>query len=202
MNKINRRFSSKFRSHWIKVKFYREKPDLKDAQRIENIRFCEATKKALIQPILLDKESISCMHAQYVFGWRPPFKNELLDSCRNKRKIQRNVLESMLSQTPRFEEPFKYIGLNVEGEPDLVMSYMSPQEVMNLINIHHNYHGKNLDVSLCGMMSICGGIAVRTFRDENISFSFGCDDSRKYADIGRDRLAVGVPNKLFKVFVD
>ena len=52
------------------------------------------------------------------------------------------------------------------------------------------------------MVSICGGIAVRTYLENEISFSFGCDDSRKYADIRRENLAVGIPNRLFKIFVD
>ena len=199
---MNRRFSEKFRSQWIKVKFYKEKPDLKEGKRLKGIRFCEATKEAIVHPILLDKESISCPGAQSAFGWRPKYKNGLLDSCYDKRKTQKNILKSMFSQIPHFKKPFRYIGLNTEGTPDIVMSYMPPGEVMNLIKMYHNRQGGNLDVSLCTMMSICGGIAVRTYLEERISLSFGCDDSRKYADMRRENLAIGVPRRLFNIFVD
>ena len=82
------------------------------------------------------------------------------------------------------------------------MSYVPPQEVMSLIKIYHNKVGDNLDVSLCTMMAVCGGVAVRSYLDEKISLSFGCDDSRKFADMRRENLAVGIPKKLFQIFFD
>ena len=199
---VARKFSNKFRSQWIKVKFYKEKPNLKEIERLKGVRFCEATKEAITHPILLDKESISCPGAQYAFGWRSSYKDELLEGCYDKRKTQRKILKSMLSQVPYFEKPPKYIGLNTEGEPDLVMSYMPPGEIMNLLKIYHSHQGKSLDVSLCTMMSICGCIAVRTYLEEKITLSFGCDDSREFADMRRDNLAIGIPKRLFKNFVD
>ena len=208
---MNRRFSEKFRSQWIKVKFYKEKPDFlrevdwplreRRVERLKDVRFCEATKEAIIKPIVLDKESISCPGARYCFGWDADYKKALLDSCQEKRQAQNGIVESMLSKIPRFGEPFNYIGLNTDGEPDLVMSYMPPEEIMRLIKIYHNYKGKNLKINLFSMMSICSGIAVRTYLEGKISFSFGCDDSRKYADIRRENLAVGIPHRLFKIFI-
>ena len=196
------KFSEKFRSQWIKVKFYKQKPHLKKAKRLTNVRFCEATKEAIIQPVILDKESISCPGAQYAFGWRSDYKNELLNSCQEKRKTQEGIVKSMLSRIPSLEDSFNYIGLNTEGEPDLVMSYMVPEEIMNLIKLYHNHQGDNLDVSLNTMMSICGGIAVRTYLEKNICLSFGCDDSRRYADMRRENLAIGIPDRLFNLFID
>lgn len=202
MEDINWRFSDKFRSHWIKIKFYKDKPKLNGIKPARNIRFCEATNKALFEPILINKKSMSCSGAQHAFGWRDGFKNELLKNCNSKRKTQNNISKSMLSRAPYFKEPIEYIGLNTEGIPDMVLSYMPPQEVMDLVKIYHNRRGKNLDVSLCPMMSICGGIAVRTYLNEDISISFGCNDSRQHADIRRENLAVGIPRKLFEIFVD
>ncbi|MDP8216836.1 MAG: DUF169 domain-containing protein [Candidatus Kaelpia imicola] len=108
----------------------------------------------------------------------------------------------MLSQAPYFKKPFKYIGLNAEDAPDIVISYMAPGKIMSLIRMYHNHQGENLDISLSSMMSICGSIAVRTYLEEKITLSFGCDDSRKYADMGREYLAIGIPRKLFDIFVD
>ena len=116
--------------------------------------------------------------------------------------MQKEVLKSMLSRVPYFKKPFRYIGLNTEDEPDLVMSYMPPEGIMNLLKIYRNHQDGNPDVSLSTMMAICGGIAVRTYLEEKISLSFGCDDSRKYANMRRENLAVGIPRKLFNIFVD
>lgn len=202
MDKVNWRFSDKFRSHWIKVKFYKEKPKDSNAKRLKNVRFCEATREAILDPIILDKESIACPGAQHAFGWKSLYKNGLLEGCCDKRDVQKNTLKSMLSHIPYFKKPFKYIGLNTKGIPDLVMAYIPPQEVMSLIKMYHNKEGSNLDVSLCAMMAVCGGVAVRTYLEEKISLSFGCDDSRKLADMRRENLAVGIPKKLFNVFVN
>ena len=203
MDNIRQKFSNKFRNHWIEVKFYKKEPKLKYARKLKDVKFCEATKEAILGPVLLDKESINCKGAQYVFGWQVERKdkNYLIDTCQVKRQAEKDILLSMLSHIPRFKEPFKYIGLNTEGKPDLIMSYLMPKDVMNLLKIYNNNRNKNLDVSLPSMMPICGGIAVETYRKKKMSLSFGCDDSRKYAHIGKARLAVGIPKNLFKVFV-
>jgi len=201
MDDIHQKFSEKFRSHWIKIAFYQEKPK-DDAKRLRNVRFCEATNEAILYPVLLEEKSISCPGARHAFGWAPGFKNELLHGCNDKRTVQKGTLKTMLSRVPHFKKPFKYIGLNTNGAPDLLLSYMSPQEVMDLIKIHNNKQGSELNISLCTMMAICAGIAVRTYLQEKVSLSFGCDDSRRFADMRRGNVAVGIPKRLFNVFVD
>ena len=200
MHDVHRRFSDKFRSNWIKVKFYKEKPDLDNFKELKDARFCEATKEAITGSVLLDRESISCPGAQYVFGWKSNFK--LMNSCFNKRETKMKNIKSMFSHVSCLNSSFNYIGLNTEGEPDLIISYMAPSDVMTLVKTYHNQEGKGLDISLNGMMAICGGIAVQSFLTKDITLSFGCDDSRKYADIKRENLVVGIPNRLFKSFVD
>jgi len=202
MNDIQQKLSEKFRSHWIKVKFYQEKPKDDDIIRLKGVRFCEATKEAILSPILLDKESISCPGAQHAFGWKSLSKSNLLQGCYGKRDAKKDILKSMLSRIPYFKKPFKYIGLNTEGIPDLILSYIPPREAMSLIKIYHNSKGGNLDVSLCTMMAVCGGVAVRTYLEEKISLSFGCDDSRRLADMRMENLAVGIPKKLFGLFLN
>ena len=110
------------------------------------------------------------------------------------------VLKSMFSKSSHLEKPFEFIGLNTEGEPDLVVSFMAPQEVHEMVKIYNYHYGDNLDVSLSSMMSVCSGIVAKTYREEQFSLSFGCDDARKFAEMGRDTLVVGVPKKLFGVF--
>ncbi len=67
---MHRKIAKRFSSQWIKVKFYEKEPPLNDVTRPKNVRFCEAINLSITQPVLLDKESISCESAQYVFGWK------------------------------------------------------------------------------------------------------------------------------------
>ncbi len=200
MDRINWKFSKKFGKHWIKVKFYKRKPVLKEGKRIEGVRFCEAVKKAITYPLLLDRDSIACEGAQYALGWKTGGKKEILESCNDKNLLQMEVLKSMFSKSSHLEKPFEFIGLNTEGEPDLVVSFMAPQEVHEMVKVYNYHYGDNLDVSLSSMMSVCSGIVAKTYREEQFSLSFGCDDARKFAEMGRDTLVVGVPKKLFGVF--
>ena len=202
MTNIHHRLSERFRSQWIKVKFYKDKPDSNGAKRLKNVRFCEATREAITHPIILDRDSISCIGAQHAFGWMSDNKNGLLDSCGDKQETKKSVLKSMFSEAPHFKRPFfKYIGLNTDAEPDLVMSYTAPSNAMNFIKVFNDKYGKSVKCSLCSMMSICGGIAAATYLNKNINISFGCNDSRKFADMKRDNLAIGIPRELFKDFL-
>jgi len=197
MEDINWRFTNKLRSHWIKVKFYHENPTLPGIKITKNIRFCEATKRALLEPVLLNRESLSCLGAQYAFGWKRNQNNDLWEHCNSKRITQSTPNKTRLLRNPCIKESVQYIGLNTEGIPDVLLSYLPPEEFMELLRIYHAQRGQNLEVCLSPMMSICGGIAVRAYLNNDISISFGCNDSRKYADIARTNLAVGIPKKLF-----
>jgi len=112
----------KFGNHWGKIKFYKDEPQLNKYEKLESIRFCEAISKAKIRPTLLDKESISCYGAQYAFGWQSRYQYENLDCEENKIKYQKFVPPVKVSETPRLNRPFNYIGLNLEGASDLIIS--------------------------------------------------------------------------------
>lgn len=60
MNTIHQRFSNRFRTQWAKIKFFSDKPDLNDVQRLKNGRFCEAITQAVAQPMIIDRNSIDC----------------------------------------------------------------------------------------------------------------------------------------------
>ncbi|MFW6139393.1 MAG: DUF169 domain-containing protein [Spirochaetota bacterium] len=202
MELINKRLSKKFGKHWIKVKFYEEGPSLENIQRPNHIRFCEATKKAILNPILLNKEHISCPGALYTMGWDSRFPHQLFNNWDSKNENQKNLLRSLVSQIPVLDSGVEYIGLNTEGESDMVMAYLSPDEAMELIKLLNFSFGINVKTSLFSVMSICGGIAVNTFQREKISLSFGCDNCRNYANMHRFEVAVGIPRSMYHLFVD
>jgi len=62
--------------------------------------------------------------------------------------------------------------------------------------------GRNLECSLCSMMPICGGVVAATYLNKNINISFGCNDSRRLAEMRRENLAIATPDRLFKIFAD
>ncbi len=195
MNTLNSNFRKAFGTHWIDIKFYKKDPEIKEAKYLHDVRFCEATKKAVTHPVILDKNSINCPGALFAFGWKSV--SSFYKHCLKKSKLTRNALRSIIPELIHLDGTFQFIGLNTEQDPDVIMSYVTPAQIMKLLYLYHNKEGKTLDISLCSMMSICSGIAVKSYVQNEITFSFGCSDSRTYAKIGKERLAVGIPKKHF-----
>ena len=136
-----------------------------------------------------------------MFKWDSNIK-KLMGTCEDSREIQRNVLTSLLKSVPKLKKPVKYIGLNTEGDPDMLISFLPPAEAMQVVQKYQNKKGKMLNTCITSMMSVCGGVAVNTYVNKKICVSFGCDDSRKYADIGRETLIVGIPKNMFNVILN
>ncbi|MCP4651875.1 MAG: DUF169 domain-containing protein [Candidatus Omnitrophica bacterium] len=201
MDRVNYRMSDKFSSHWIKVKFYEKEPQDKNVKKVKDIKFCQATKLAILHPVILDRESINCSGAECAFGWNDKY-DDFLSNCHEKNKVSPDILKSIMRQASYFKRPVKYIGLNTEGNPDLILSYVSPAKAMGIVKMYQANTGENMDVSLSSMMSVCGSVVAKTHLTKNITFSFGCEESRKSAELGRDVLAVGIPQRLFKIFDD
>lgn len=202
MTNIHYRLLDKFRNHWIAVKFCKKKPADSDYKTASSIRFCQAVTDAICSPLLLGPESISCLGANYAFNWNTNKISELIPDWQKRRNISKDTAESLLKSTPKLKEGIKYIGLNTKDKPDIIIAYMTPQDTMNLVSIYQNKTGRKLKVDLSGVISVCGNVAVKTYLTQKINISFGCEYSREYAQINKDRLIVGIPKKLFKIFID
>jgi len=201
MDKSTRQLEREFGGLWTKVRFYKEMPDNSDYKTMKGVRFCEAIVKARFSPVILKGPDISCAGAKYTFGWDHRVGKGIINACCEKRHISFNTAKSMLLATPQLEIPPAAIGLNTDGKPDLLISYPQPKQFMNLLKVFQQYKGGNLTVSLSSIMAVCGNVAVKTYLEGKISISFGCDDSREYGRISRDRLAVGIPYSELRIFV-
>ncbi|MBL7075506.1 DUF169 domain-containing protein [candidate division KSB1 bacterium] len=196
-----KKFARKFGGSWVRVKFYKEMPDIGSAAVPTDIRFCEALHKAKTSSVFLTQSSISCLGAKYAFGWDKYAQNRIIQECKEKRNLPEGVVKSMIESVPRLKERLVAIGLNTYELPDILISYLQPGQVMRLIKYHQTRLGKNIHADVSCLMSVCGNIAVRSYLSQQISISFGCDDSRLYGKIPRDRLVVGVPYVLMKTFL-
>ncbi len=197
---MNRKFSNKFHSHWVKVKFYNEIPDSNNYKKPTGIRFCQAVNQAILHPVILTKEGISCPGARYVFGLEDNTE-DIIKFWQGKRGVSKKIAQTILKKVAKLKEPFNCIGLNSDDEPDLLVSYLTPEDAMDVLAIYHNYNGEILNFDISSVMTICGNIAVKTFLDHKLNISFGCDEARNHGNIGRERLAIGIPRGLCDIFI-
>jgi len=196
-----KKFEEKLGGAWVKVKFYKEMPSTKNVRLLTNVRFCEALVRAKTTSVLVTPSSISCPGANFAFNWNEQGDQKIIAECKKKRKVSEDFLKSLISNVPKLDTYFSAIGLNTNDCPDVLISNMQPAQVMRLISLYQNQTGKDTYVDVSSLMSVCGNIAVRSFLTQQISISFGCDDSRLYGKIPRDRLVVGVPYALINVFL-
>jgi uncharacterized protein (DUF169 family) len=196
-------FQRVFGSRWTGVTFYfDELPTIKE-HSVRDIRFCEAIKKSLVHPVLLRPENLNCRGARYVFGWDETVKTEMVKRFHQQEGFTESKAKELVHNLPKLNGSLKGIGLNIKNSPpDLLLSYLQPGQVMKLLRSYQVLHGKDLNVDLSSIVSVCGHVAVQALSNKQIALSFGCRDAREYGGITRDRVAVGVPVELARTLVE
>lgn len=195
-------FQQRFGGRWIGVKFYYDDLPTSNENPISDARFCEAITRSLIQPVLLTPENLNCHGARYVFGWDETVKAEMVEKFHLQEGFSESKAKELVQNLPKINGPLKGIGLNIRTNPDLLLSYLQPGQVMKLLRSYHVYFGKDLNVDLSSIVSVCGHVAVEAVIKQQITLSFGCKDSREYGGITRDRVAIGVPVELARTMLE
>lgn len=199
--KIVDEFQRMFGSRWTGVKFYFGNPPRGGRPFPKETRFCEAISQSWSSNKLLSRGCINCMGANYVFGWEENIRDKVIENFQRKRNISSKDAASIVKGLPKMEVAPIAIGLNGEGPPDLLVAYIQPQQFMKLLNVYHRVFEDRLKLELSGYAAVCGNVAVNTYLHKRISLSFGCEDSRQYGGISRDRVIVGIPYALAHKFL-
>jgi len=199
--KIVDEFQMKFGSRWTGVKFFFGEPPVEGRYFPKEIRFCEAIGQSWSSNNLLARGCINCMGANYVFGWEENIRDNVIENFQRKRNISSKDAASIVKALPKMEVAPIAIGLNGVEPPDLLVAYIQPQQFMKVLNVYHRVFGDKLKLDLSGYAAVCGNVAVNTYLHKKISLSFGCEDSRQYGGISRDRVVVGIPYALAHKFL-
>lgn len=194
-------FQRTFGSRWTGVKFFFDDPPKKGGYFPEETRFCEAIGQSWSSNNLLARGCINCMGANYVFGWEKNIRNKVIENFHRKKNMSLKDATSIVEGMPKMEVAPIAIGLNGGESPDLLIACLQPQQFMRLFIVYQGVFGENLKVELSGYAAVCGNVAVNAYLCEKISLSFGCEDSRQYGGIPRDRLIVGIPYGLAGKFL-
>ncbi len=191
--KIVNEFQRAFGSRWTGVKFFFGDPPAGKRYYPKETRFCEAISHSWSSNNLLSRGCINCMGANYVFGWEENIREKVVENFHNQRNISLKDATSIVKGLPKMKVAPSAIGLNGTESPDLLVAYLQPQQFMRLLDVYQRVFGDKLKLELSGYAAVCGNVAVNTYLHKRISLSFGCEDSRQYGGISRDRLIVGIP---------
>jgi len=200
--KLVRRLQNRFGSRWVKVKFYETNPLGSNSNSFEGDRFCEAVTESYRTSLVLTRQNTKCPGAQYVFGWNGDIKPLMVQNFCKELGFPLERAETIINRLPMLKQAYAAIGLNQKGESDVLVSYLQPEQLMEIVKVYQRKTGLDLAVRLSSVTSVCGDTAVSTFLNQRISFSFGCPKARKYGRIGRDRLSVGIPSGLARLLLE
>ncbi len=184
-----RSFEESFGGTWVPVKFHKEAPE----REARKLRFCEAAAEARWSEIVLTPESVSCPGARRSLGWSSGLDEGLAEEVAKTQSLTLATAKNLLKDVPRLDGSVAAVGLGTKDVPDVLISYVQPPTAMKIIRAFQKSSKGNLNPSLSSVLSVCGNVAVKSFLTREITFSFGCDLSRNWGSIGRDRLVVGVP---------
>jgi uncharacterized protein (DUF169 family) len=192
LNKICKKLSQTSGSDWVAIKFEKQI----SANDIKPVRFCEAVYKSQKKAISLSFSNICCDGARRCFGWLKDNDAKLAQKLAEITGIDQDIACELIKSVPVLNEKFSgiSIGRNIVG--DIYISYASPESAMKLVRSWQTITGRNLDMEISGIMSVCGNVAVKSYINQKISISFGCPDSRKYGGIAKEQLIIGVPHKV------
>ena len=182
-------------SIWVAVKFNGEK----SSNVVKPLRFCEAIYEAKQKNIILSRSTVRCEGARRCFGWLKNSDKELALKLAEKIGIDMKIAYRLISSVPVVNNQCPAISLSKDDNADVFITYTDPESAMQFVRLWQKVTGKNLNIEMSGIMSVCGNAVVRSYINQAISLSLGCPDSRKYGGIKPDQLVIGIPNKLAKL---
>jgi len=192
-------FETHFRTRGIGVSFVNEISETENDKEIKDVSFCKAVKLAHSEPLRVNKDSLSCPGARFVFGLKNAGPEPVIKELVKNRNISLNTSKKMLGAPVRFAKSFQWILLN-QNNADIYIFLFTPKKVMYFLTLYQ-MKGELFPVELGSIMAMCGEIAVKTLVTGKISLSFGCPDSRKNGGIRDSELIIGIPQNQIPLLV-
>ena len=196
------RLQDRFRARWVKIKFHGTVPANHTFDSYQGARFCEAVTESYARPLIISPETIICTAARHVFRWNGNMRADIVKNIHEELGFPVERAETVVNGLPRLKPGCGAIGLNQNGEPDVLVSYCQPEQVMEILTIYQQKTGETPRVPVFGVASLCASIAMAALSKKGLHLSFGCPNVRKYGRIGRDRLAIAISRELAMVLIE
>jgi uncharacterized protein (DUF169 family) len=164
-------------------------------------RFCEVLGMASIYKVLLDPLQFTCPGARYAFGCGTDLKEEMVRKLAEEKNYSPGYANKLIDDTPHCQERPAAIGLNLSIEPDVLIAQLQPEQVMRLIQVYHKKLKKPFHPGISSVISACGNVTVKALQTQDMAISFGCNDSRAFGGLSRDRLYIGLPYSLVEKLI-
>lgn len=186
---------------WTAVLFHSEDAPKDKKVATRQMRLCEAVSQSFTDTFVLPRELIHCPGACRSLDANWSHDDDLAHKISEKTGVPPAVARRIITDIPRLHEPIAAVTLGKIDKPDVVLSYLCPNVVMQLVRRWQAIYGTSMEISISSFMAVCGNIVVKAFELQQPCLSFGCPESREYGGIGTDKLILGMPHKLAKKLV-
>ena len=170
------------------------------------MKFCEAVHMSFEQPVELTQTNVSCPGARRSFDFDENDEELVQMISENTRIPASHVLEA-LRDIPVINSDIQNILIGITEDlekeivPDVFIIYTQPDKVMKFI---HDLARQKMKPHMppYSIHSICGNVFARSFKDEEVTISFGCPESREYGGVKPDEVVVGLPYQAARKLVE
>ena len=176
---------------WTGVTFHHHRVPAGNRIR-KDTRLCEAIARSFFETMVLPVEHIRCLGARRSLGLTHD-DEELVLRISTEARMALDVARKAIEEVPRLVRPAVALTLGKQDRPDVMIGYLQPGMVMNLIRRWQATYGAGPSVRLSSFMALCGNVAVAAHASRLPCLSFGCPDSRRYGGIEEGMLVVGIP---------
>lgn len=159
-------------------------------------RFCEAIEIACVHKVLLDPCQFTCPGARYAFGCGADLKKKMVQKLAEEKGYSSAYAAKLIEETPHCQVKPGAIGINIGNEPEVLIAQLQPEQAMRLVQAYQTKLKKPFQTEISSVISACGNVTVKALQIQDMAISFGCNDSRTFGSLSRDRLYVGLPNSL------
>lgn len=181
-------------SRWHGISFINDENDVWPDVKLKRVsRFCEAVRSAVTHKMVVRPGDFACPGAAYAFGGMVDLKETMIDKMIALKGYSKDAALQFYEKTPHLQVMPKMIAFDCKDEPDVLLSLLQPEQAMRLLQRYHIKLGRIFSSEMPSIISACGNTVVKAFLTNDMAISFGCDDSRTFGKLSRDRLYVGLP---------
>ncbi|MBN1383202.1 MAG: DUF169 domain-containing protein [Deltaproteobacteria bacterium] len=195
--KTLRKLKSSIGGHWWGISVLNSNPPGRKGFACPQAgRFCEAVKSAGGKKVLLDPDRFMCLGSRYAFGCRPDPKEQMIKKLAEEKGFPLTYAAKLIEGTPHFQIQPGAIGVNMGDQPQLLLAQLQPEQAMRLIQLYQKKMQKTYRTEIAAVITACANVTVKALQSQDMVISFGCNDSRAYGGLTRNRLYAGVPYTL------
>lgn len=188
---------------WLGVSIHDEPVKRKEEYVCPQVdRFCEALKKASFSKVIVEPEKLTCLGARFAFGWGNDLKETMIRKLVDTKGFTPACAGESIERTPHYQAGIQAIGINVSKTPEMFIAQLQPTQAMRLIQVYQKKLGNIFQAEISSVISACGNVVVKVIQKQDMAISFGCDDSRTFGELARDRLYVGLPYLQARAIMD